>query len=185
MDDNCIVDLYWQRSENAISETSAKYGRYCHSIAYNILANEQDAEESVNDTYLDAWNTMPPHRPSFLSTFLGKLTRRISIDKWRGRTAGKRGGGEIALAIDELEDCISSGHNVEREIEEKELIAAVNSFLARLPSVERDVFVCRYFFLLSLSEICGKFHFSQSKAKSMLFRTRKKLLTHFEKEGLL
>ena len=95
MEDNRIVDLYWARSEDAITETSEKYGKYCYAIAYNILSNAEDADESVNDTYLDAWHNMPPHRPSILSTFLGKITRRISIDKWRGRTADKRGGGEI------------------------------------------------------------------------------------------
>ena len=106
MEDVSIVNLYWARSENAISETSKKYGNYCYSIAYNILGNVEDADESVNDTYLDAWNNIPPHRPSILSTFLGKITRRISIDKWRGRTAEKRGGGEIVLVLDELSDCI-------------------------------------------------------------------------------
>lgn len=95
MEDNSIVDLYWARSEDAITETSEKYGKYCYAIAYNILSNAEDADESVNDTYLDAWHNMPPHRPAILSTFLGKITRRISIDKWRGRAANKRGGGEI------------------------------------------------------------------------------------------
>ena len=101
MNDDKIVDLYWIRSEDAITETSIKYGKYCYGIAYNILADAEDAEESVNDTYFDAWNTMPPHRPSALSAFLGKLTRRISIDRWRKRSAAKRGG-ELAAALDEL-----------------------------------------------------------------------------------
>ena len=100
MDDKQILELYNARKEAAISETADKYGKYCHYIAYNILYNIQDSEECVNDTYLDAWNNIPPHRPSTLSTFLGKITRRISIDKWRGRTAEKRGGGEIVLALD-------------------------------------------------------------------------------------
>jgi hypothetical protein len=112
MEDNRIVDLYWARSEDAIAETSEKYGKYCYAIAYNILSNTEDADESVNDTYLDAWHNMPPHRPSILSTFLGKITRRISIDKWRGRTADKRGGGEIVLALDELVDCVPSDHTI-------------------------------------------------------------------------
>ena len=185
MDDNLIIELYWKRCESAIAETSAKYGRYCRKIAYHILADEQDAEESVNDTYLDAWNAMPPHRPAMLSTFLGKLTRRISIDRWRCRTAEKRGGGEIPLALEELADCVPSGQDVEQAVEARELTAAVNAFLSRLPAHERDVFVCRYFFLLPLSEICEKFHYSPSKTKSMLARTRKKLLADFEKEGLV
>lgn len=185
MDDNLIIDLYWKRCESAIAETSAKYGRYCRKIAYDILADAQDAEESVNDTYLDAWNAMPPHRPVMLSTFLGKLTRRISIDRWRGRTAEKRGGGEIPLTLDELADCVPSEQDVERTVEARELTAAVNAFLSQLPDHERDVFVCRYFFLLPLSEICEKFRYSPSKTKSMLSRTRKKLLAHFKKEGLV
>lgn len=111
MNDDKIVDLYWIRSEDAITETSIKYGKYCYGIAYNILADAEDAEESVNDTYFDAWNTMPPHRPSALSAFLGKLTRRISIDRWRKRSAAKRGG-ELAAALDELNECVPSHENV-------------------------------------------------------------------------
>lgn len=115
MNDDKIVDLYWIRSEDAITETSIKYGKYCYGIAYNILADAEDAEESVNDTYFDAWNTMPPHRPSALSAFLGKLTRRISIDRWRKRSAAKRGG-ELAAALDELNECVPSHENVEQDV---------------------------------------------------------------------
>lgn len=185
MEDSQIVELYWKRSESAISETSAKYGKYCYKIAVNILANPEDAEESVNDTWFHTWNALPPHRPDVLYTFLGKITRRISIDRWRRRTAGKRGSGETALAIDELEDCIASGQSVEREVEEHELVEALDRFLATLSEDARDVFVCRYFFLLSITEICGNFGYSQSKTKSMLSRTRKKLQAYLEKEGLL
>ena len=118
--DDRIVELFWQRSESAISETADKYGDYCNSIAYNILYNREDAEESVNDTWLDAWNNMPPHKPSILSTFLGKITRRISIDRWRKKHAGKRGGGEMDLVLDELEDCVSDPTDVEMVIEQVE-----------------------------------------------------------------
>lgn len=185
MEDSRIVELYWARSENAIRETSAKYGRYCHAIAYHILASKEDADESVNDTYLDAWNTIPPHRPEILSAFLGKITRRIAIDRWRGRTAKKRGGGQTLLALDELEECTASGQDVEREILEHELVNVLNGFLAGLSAEERDVFVCRYFFLLPVAEICDKFGCSGGKIKSMLFRTRKKLAVYLEKEGLI
>ena len=112
MEDNRIVDLYWQRNESAISETATKYGKYLHSISYQILLNTEDAEECVNDTYNDAWQSMPPHRPSILSTFLGKITRRISIDLWRKYSAEKCGGGEVALALDELEECVSGTGSV-------------------------------------------------------------------------
>lgn len=185
MEDEHIVELYWARSENAISETSVKYGKYCYAIAYHILLSAEDAEESVNDTYLNAWNSMPPHRPTVLSAFLGKITRRISIDRWRMHNAKKRGGGETTLVLDELEECVSSGHDVEREIEEREIIRVLDAFLGKLSQNERDVFMCRYFFVMPVSEICEKFGFGQSKVKSMLSRTRKKLWADLEKEGLV
>ena len=130
MDDQNIIALYWARSETAISETAQKYGGYCFSIAKNILTNHEDAEESVNDTYLTAWNAMPPRRPSILATFLGKITRRLAIDRWRYRNACKRGGGEVTLALDELEDCASQD-SLERAMDRKELAVAFNSFLSR------------------------------------------------------
>jgi RNA polymerase sigma-70 factor (ECF subfamily) len=116
MEDSRIVDLYWIRSESAIDETETKYGKYCYAIANNILANTEDAQESVNDTYLGAWNSMPPHRPAILSSFLGKITRRISIKKWQEKHACKRGGGEIVLVLDELADCIPSEQSVDKEM---------------------------------------------------------------------
>lgn len=185
MEDARIVDLYWARSENAIAETSAKYGKYCYAIAYNVLANHEDADESVNDTYLDAWNNMPPHRPSILSTFLGKITRRISIDKWRGRTAEKRGGGEIVLALDELSDCVPSDHNVEHEVEAAELEKVIDDFVMSLPPMDRRVFICRYWYLDPISAISQQFGFSESKVKMMLHRQRQKLLSHLESEAFL
>ena len=183
MEDNRIVDLYWQRNENAISETASKYGKYLHSISYQILSNAQDAEECVNDTYRDAWNTMPPHRPSILSTFLGKITRRISIDLWRKYSAEKRGSGEIALALDELEDCVSGSESVEEESERMELTRILNGFLSALPDTERNVFLCRYWYMDSVPSIANQFGFSESKVTSMLHRTRAKLRVLLEKEG--
>ena len=129
MEDKQIVALYWAREESAIRETAEKYGTYCHSIAYTILQDPQDAQECVNDTYMDAWNTMPPNQPSILATFLGKITRRISIDRLRIYSAKKRGGGQIMLALEELEDCVSGSSDVELQVQRKELIAAIHSFL--------------------------------------------------------
>ena len=185
MEDDSIINLYWARSENAISETSKKYGNYCYSIAYNILGNVEDADESVNDTYLDAWNNIPPHRPSILSTFLGKITRRISIDKWRGRTAEKRGGGEIVLVLDELSDCIPSNQNVEREVEAAELSQLIDNFVMSLSPMERRVFICRYWYLDTIGDIAQRFGFTQSKVKMILHRQRKNLLNHLEREAFL
>ncbi len=184
MEDARIVDLYWARSETAINETSAKYEKYCYTIAHNILANREDADESVNDTYLAAWNSMPPHRPAILSTFLGKITRRISIDKWRSRSAEKRGGGEIILALDELSDCVSSDTNVEQVVETAELGKAIDCFVMALPLMERRVFICRYWYLDSIASICQQFGFSQSKIKVMLHRTRKDLRSYLERQGI-
>ena len=183
MEDSKIVDLFWGRSENAIQEAAAKYGKYCYAIAYNILHNNEDADESVNDTYHGAWNSIPPHRPSILSTFLGKITRRISLNKWRDMKRDKRGGGETSLVLDELADCLSSGNDVEQDIETAELAKSIDSFIEALPKIERMVFVCRYWYIDPLSAICKQFGYSESKVKSMLYRTRGKLKLHLERDG--
>ena len=183
MDDSTIIDLYWERSEDAISETAAKYGGYCFTIAYNILFNKEDSEESVNDTYLAAWNTMPPRRPQMLATFLGKMTRYISLDRWKNRTAAKRGGGEVALVLDELEECISGEDSIEQDYLRKELVRNINNFLGELPETERKVFMCRYWYMDSIEDVAERFGFSASKVTSMLHRTRGKLKRVLEKEG--
>lgn len=185
MDDSRIVDLYWQRSEQAIAETQKKYGTYCYRIAYNILTSKEDAEESVSDTYMTAWNTIPPRRPSVLATFLGKITRHISIDRWRTRSAYKRGGGQLVLVLEELEECIASNENVEQTYAKKELLAAYTRFIEKLPVTERRVFLCRYWYLDSIGDIALKYGFSESKVKSMLHRTRQKLNRCLVEEGLL
>lgn len=184
MEDNSIVELYWARSEHAITETAAKYGKYCYAIANNIITDSEDAKEIVNDTYLGAWNSMPPHRPSILSTFLGKITRRISLKKWRDKNRDKRGGGEVALALDELAECVPGNFNVEDEIIVKELTQTLNQFISALPETERSVFICRYWYLDSIDQISREFEFSQSKVKSMLHRTRAKLLSNLRLEGV-
>ena len=175
MDDKQIVALYFDRNEQAIAETETKYGKYCYAIAIGVLSMHEDAEESVNDTWIDAWNSMPPHRPSILSTFLGKITRRIAIDKWRHRTAEKRGGGEIPLVLDELEDCIAHDSDVEKTLEKKRLEEVINRFVHKLPEKDQKVFLCRYFYMDSIESICRQFGFSESKVKSILHRTREKL----------
>ena len=183
MDDKSIVDLYLNRNEEAITHTDEKYGRYCFCIAYNILTNREDAEESVSDTYMAAWNAIPPRRPSVLSTFLGKITRHISIDRWRARSAEKRGGGELPLALEELNDCIAGMQNVEMEYERKEISRAYLKFLDALPITERRVFLCRYWYVDSIEMIAERFGFSQSKVKTMLHRTRSKLRKQLAEEG--
>lgn len=184
MEDHAIIELYWERSEDAISKTAAKYGGYCYTIAYNILSNNEDAEESVNDTWLAAWNTMPPRRPKLLAAFLGKMTRYISLDRWKNRTARKRGGGEVPLVLEELEECISGEDNVEKEYLQKEFAKSLNQFVENLPDVERKVFLCRYWYMDSIETIAERFGFSESKVASMLHRTRGKLRKMLEQEGI-
>lgn len=175
MEDRQIVELYWQREERAIAETDAKYGAYCRTVAKRILQNDEDAEECVNDAYLDVWNRIPPHRPAVLSAFVGKVVRHIAIDRLRKRSAQKRGGGEVFLALDELAECIPSRESVEKEFERQALADALNGFLASLPEEERRVFLRRYWYLDSIEGICERYGFSQSKVKTMLYRTREKL----------
>ena len=183
MDDKSIVDLYFSRDQEAITQTDKKYGHYCYRIAYNILTNKEDAEESVSDTYVAAWRAIPPRRPSVISTFLGKITRHIAIDRWRERNASKRGGGEVPLALEELQDCVAGMQNVEMDYERKEIIKAYVKFLDALPVTERRVFLCRYWYVDSVEAIADKFGFSQSKVKTMLHRTRAKLRKQLAEEG--
>ena len=185
VEDKKIIDLYWNRDENAITETAKKYGKYCFSIAFNILSNTEDAEESVNDSYLNAWNSIPPHRPAILSTFIGKVTRYVSLKKWRDKHAQKRGGGEIILAYDELSECIPSGNDIDKTIETQEIARIIDLFLDKLPTVEQRVFICRYWYFYNISAISTQFGFSESKIKSMLHRTRKKLRTKLLEDRVL
>lgn len=185
MEDLEIVELYWQRNEEAIKETSKKYGNYCYTIANNILYNNEDAQECVNDTYLGAWNAIPPHHPNVLSTFLGKITRRLSLNKWREKNAIKRGNGEAALSFDELEECIPSNSSIKEELALKELSEAINIFLETLKVDERKVFVCRYFYFDSIDEIAFRFSFTPSKVKMMLKRTRDRLKDYLIGKGVL
>ena len=182
MDDQGIVALFFDRSEQAIAETDKKYGRYCYAIAYNILSSREDSEESVSDTYLTAWTTIPPRKPNFLNAFLGKITRHISIDRWRRRDAQKRGGRETILALDELGECVDA-HGLEEETSRRELIRVLNSFLAALPESERNVFLCRYWYMDSIQAISQVSGFSQSKVTSMLHRIRGKLRKVLSEEG--
>lgn len=182
MEDQGIVALFFERSEQAIVETDKKYGGYCYHIAYNILASKEDSEESVSDTYLTAWNTIPPRKPSLLNAFLGKITRHISIDRWRRQSAQKRGGKEMILALEELGECVAA-QDLETEISQRELARFLNQFLDKLPETERNVFLCRYWYLDSIDAIVGITGFSRSKVTSMLHRTREKLRKKLRQEG--
>ena len=183
MEDDMIVQLYWDRDETAVAESAKKYGAYCTSIARNILFSLPDAEECVNETWLRAWKSMPPHRPHILSTFLGKITRRLSLKKCRNSSADKRGGGTAALSIDELEECIPSGRSIDESLETAELTEIINRFLQTLPTEERRVFLRRYWYFDAIQEISKRYGFSRSKVKMILFRMRDELRTFLQKEG--
>lgn len=183
MEDSKIVQLYWNRDEQAIDATADKYGRYCASIARNILGNPEDAEECVNDTYLNAWNAMPPSRPGILSTFLGKITRNLSFNRYQYNTADKRGGGETAVVLEELLDVVSDGEDPMQVMEYRELVKAIDAFLAGLPAQKRRIFVCRYWYFDSVSGIASQFHMTENNVSVTLNRIRAQLRDYLLKGG--
>ena len=183
MEDQEIVALYWQRSEDALRETAAKYEAYLTKIACNILTDTEDSRECVNDTYLAAWNSMSEHRPEMLSTYLGKITRQLSIDRFRKRHSLKRRASEYALSLSELEDSFADSATPEQALDSRLLAEAVNAFLRALPDRERNVFLGRYYFFDSVKEVAAYCGLSEANTKSILFRTRQKLKAYLESEG--
>lgn len=184
MDDRAIVDLYWRRDETAIAATQTKYSPYCYRIAANILADSQDAEECVNDTWLRAWNAMPPHRPVHLPGFLGKITRSLAVDTVRSHSARKRGGGTYLMALEELTDCVPAVPGAERAAEDRELAEILDRFLRTLPERDCNVFLRRYWYVESLETIARRYGLRENTVKTCLFRTRNKLRSYLEKEGV-
>ena len=184
MEDLEIVKLYWEKSLDAISHTKLKYGSYCTKISLNILKNDEDAEECVNDTYLKAWNSMPPQRPDSLKAFLGRITRNLSLSRYRSMTAIKRGGTETELILSEIGDIVSGRDTVEGEIERKELMKQINSFLTLQDVEKRKLFVRRYWYMDSIEELSEKFNLRESRISSILFKMRKELKQQLLKEGV-
>ena len=185
MDDKRIVEFFWQKNPDAIRETDRKYGPYCFAIANNILCSREDAEECVNDTWLRAWNAMPPQRPSRLRMFLAKITRNLSFNRFQARTAAKRGGGEMELVLQELSECLAGDADVEGDCEAMELAACIRRFVRELPARDGNVFVRRYFFTEPVAEIAGRYGLSENHVMVILSRIRKKLKTRLQKEGYL
>ncbi len=183
MEDTAIIDLYFARNEEAITRTEEKYGCYCSRIAKGILRDPEDARETLSDTWLAAWNAIPPQIPRRLAAFLGKITRRIAINRLNAQTAAKRGGGELLLALEELQLCVPSGDSPEQALEEKELSALIREFVGRLPQAQRRVFLLRYWYIEPVKSIAQRMGYSESKVKSMLWRIRKELKAQLEKEG--
>ena len=185
MDDSQIIELYWQRNADAISETAKKYSAYCFKIADNILHDAGDSEECVNDTWLHAWNAIPPQRPDVFRMFQAKITRNLSLDRFNIRNAKKRGAGEMALALDELADCLAGETDVETLYEGRELEQLIRRFVRALPERDGNVFVRRYFFIDPIAEIAKRYRLTDNNVMVILSRVRKKLKLELMKEGYM
>ena len=184
MDDNTIIELYWARDEQALAQSELKYGKLCRSVAFRILRDLQDAEECVNDTWLRAWGAMPPERPNVLSAFFSRITRNLSIDRYKASHAEKRGGGQITLALDELSDCISGKDLPEDTVQYRQLTEQIDGFLRTLKEKDRCIFLRRYWYVDSVQEIAKRYHMPEGSVKSSLSRTRQKLRAALEQEGV-
>lgn len=184
MKERQIVALYWERNPRALLESQRQYGGYCYQIAWNVLENREDSDECVNDTWMRAWNAMPPQRPSRLSLFLGRITRNLALDRWREKRAERRGSGRTALALEELSECLTKGDSTWQEVEAHELTEAVSRFLETLPAPDRQLFLGRYWYCRSIGELSAIFSLRESAVKTRLFRLRGKLREFLEKEGI-
>ena len=187
MDDRDIIELYWARSENAVTQTVEKYGRYIHKIAYAVLGNPEDSEECVNDTYIKVWTSIPPQRPDNLMAYIGRIVRNLSLDRLRACAAEKRGGGHGVSVLDELGTCVSDAGDG-RELEDQlALTESLNRFLENLPVPTRKVFMRRYWYFVSVKEIAHEYHMTEGKVKMLLLRTMttKQFLPTLQVNGLL
>lgn len=184
MQDKEIVTLYWKRDESAIAETANRYGNYCHTIAYNILNSNEDAEECVNDTWMNAWKSIPPQRPNNLATYLGKITRNLSFNRYKFLRAKKRGMGQLEIALSELEDCVPDQMDMDQVTEKMVLVSVIETFLRKQPRTERNIFIGRYWYLYTIQDLAQAYRMSESKIVSILYRMRNKLKSHLEKEEI-
>lgn len=183
MEDGKILDLYFDRDERALTETQTKYGSYCFTVANGILGCAEDAEEVVSDTWLRAWDSIPPKRPTFLRLFLGKIARNLAFTRWRSGHAEKRGGGETELVLEELSECIPGREAVDDALNAKELAKTIRSFLDTLPEREQDIFLRRYFYAEETPAIAVRYGMKEANVLRILSRTRKKLKDYLTKEG--
>lgn len=185
MTDDKIIQLFFQRKEEAIEETHKKYGSYCFKIANNILNSREDSEECLNDTWLKTWDSIPPKRPVHFNLFLAKIVRNLAIDKYRSKHTHKRGNGEAAFVLDELEECIAGQSDIETLFIAEELQRTINKFVRGLSEREGNVFIRRYFYTDSIKDISNRYHISENHVRVMLNRTRDKLRVKLEKEGYI
>lgn len=184
MDDKGIIALFFARDEKAIAQSDVKYGQYCRSISFNILCDHQDAEECTNDTYLQAWNTIPPTKPESLKAYLGRIVRNISLNKFKSKQTQKRKSDEFSAAYDELENVLASGQSIDEYIDEIHLKDLIETFLDKQTKENRKIFIARYWYFESISEISAKLGVSESKTKMSLLRMRNSLRNFLEQEGV-
>ena len=183
MEDTAIVELFFSRSERAIRETAEKYGSYCMAVSRNILHNEEDAEECVSDTWVKAWNAIPPEKPRELKCYLAKITRNLSINRYHRIHTEKRGGGEVPLVLEELEEVTAGAQNVEDMVTAMELRGIINAFVRALPEREGNVFIRRYFYTEAVESIAKRYGLSANNVSVILNRTRKKLKSQLQEAG--
>jgi len=184
MEDERIIDLYWDRNQTAIDETAVKYGSFLHRLSWNILRSHDDAEECVNDTYLRTWNAIPPARPAAFQSWLGRITRNLSLDRWKLLRSAKRGGDSVEILLGELDDCIPAPRGTEQQLEDQAVADLISAFLLTLTKEQRLMFLGRYWYGESIADIAARLRCGEGKVKSALFRTRKALKTYLEQEGI-
>lgn len=182
MEDTRIIELYNARNEDAIRESDRAYGKLCYAIAENILHSRPDSEECVNDTWLRAWNVIPPEKPFSLRAFFSRITRNLAFDRYRSLHSQKEGQGELPLALEELSECIASPHDTEEEVELHRLGDSIRRFLDGLPARDRNIFLCRYYYTYSFREIAKAFGMKENYLRNLLSRQRQKLAEHLQKE---
>lgn len=185
MEDKRIIELYFERDEQAIRASMDTYGRYCHVVAGRILSDPSDVEEAVAETWLRAWNSIPPLRPKYLRLFLGKITRNISLSIWRKNHANCRGDGQVALALEELAECVTAGENPEMIVSARELEKAVAAFLRTEPGKSRSIFLRRYYYLEDCKAIAESYGMKDAAVRMQLTRTRRRLRDYLMKEGYI
>lgn len=184
MEDERIVALYWAREEQALQETSKKFGAYCRKIAMNLLGSLRDAEECENDTWLAAWNSMPQNRPARLAPYLGRITRNLALDLLDRNNAQKRGGGQAEPLLDELQDCLPAPGGVEHQADAAETARLIGAFLRQCPAQTRNIFIRRYWYGDATADIAARYRLGESKVRVTLHRTRSRLKAYLEKEGV-
>lgn len=185
MDDTSIIALFFSRDEEAIVQSDVKYGQYCKSISFNILNDHLDAEECTNDTYLQAWNTIPPTKPNCLKAYLGRIVRNISLNKYKAKLTQKRKSDELSIAYDELENIFASNQSIDEHIDEMHLRDLIEKFLDEQTSENRKIFIARYWYFEPIIEIATKLCISESKTKMSLLRMRNSLRNFLEQEGVV